>query len=150
VNHFVSRPLDLPDPDSGRNFSRADLIFEGVDHSGLSYTARVYLNNPDAGPDTPRDPELGYAGSYAIFGHGGCVGEDGHCDPTIRTTDAFDRRAPHPLEPITKTVTITEALRRVEGRTMTVTVVPIVPTADGAQRADVLEFSRIRLATYAG
>ena len=149
MDRFVSQPLDLPDPAVGTPFYRADLIFEGVDHSGPSYTARIYINNPDAAVGTGRDVRAGYAGSYTIFGHGGCVGEEGHCDPTARTTDAFDRRAPHPLEPVTKSVTITDALRRVGGRTMTVTVVPVIPTADGARTADVLDFQRIRLATYA-
>jgi tyrosinase len=148
VDHFTSRPIDLPRPSARGTFYRADLIFEGVDHSGASYEARIFLDNPDAGPDTPRDPEHGYAGSYTIFGHGGCVGEEGHCDPGTRTTDAFDLRPPHPLEPITKTVPITEALRATTGETMTVTVVPVVPHPDGARTEDVLDFERIRLATY--
>ncbi len=148
MDRFTSRPLDLPGPAAREAFYRADLIFEGVDHSGPSYEARIFLNNPEAGPDTPRDADSGYAGSFTIFGHGGCVGEEGHCDPATRTTDAFDLRAPHPLEPITKTVQITRALRGTGGETMTVTVVPVVPHADGARTEDVLEFARIRLATY--
>ena len=56
----------------------------------------------------------------------------------MRTTDAFDLRAPHPLEPITKTVTITRALAAADGDSMTVTVVPVVPHPEGARTDDVL------------
>jgi len=150
VDRFTSQPLDLPATSARGTFYRADLIFEGVDHSGASYEARIFLNNTDAGPDTPRDPDNGYAGSYTIFGHGGCVGEEGHCDPATRTTDAFDMRPPHPLVPITKTVSITKALQATGGDSMTVTVVPVVPHPDGARSDDVLDFQRIRLATYEG
>jgi tyrosinase len=148
MDRFTSQPIDLPAPSARATFNRADLIFEGVDHSGRSYEARIFLNNPDAGPDSPMDATSGYAGSYTVFGHEGCVGEEGHCDPTRRTTDAFDIRAPHPLEPVTKTVPITRALRATGGETMTVTVVPVVPHADGPKAEDLLHFERIRLATY--
>jgi len=148
MEHFSSQPIDLPAPAVRSTVYRADLIFEGVDHSGPSYEARIFLDNPDAGPDTPRESGSGYAGSYTIFGHGGCVGEVGHCEPSARTTDAFDLRAPHPLEPVTKTVTITRALRAAQGDSVTVTVVPVVPHPDGARSEDVLDFRRIRLATY--
>jgi hypothetical protein len=148
MDRYVSRPIDLPRTEGGAAYYRADLIFEGVDHSGPSYEARIFINNPDAGPDTDRDEASGYAGSYTIFGHGGCVGEEGHCEPTERTTDAFDMRAPHPLEPLTKVVTITGALHRTGGPNMTVTVVPVVPDHEGPKAADVLEFDRVRLATY--
>jgi hypothetical protein len=148
VDRFTSAPIDLPAPSARTSFNRADLIFEGVDHSGRSYEARIFLDNPDAGPDTAMDAASGYAGSYTVFGHDGCVGEEGHCDPARRTTDAFDIRAPHPLEPVTKTVTITRALHATAGDTMTVTVVPVVPHADGTRAEDVLQFERIRLATY--
>ena len=67
------RPLDLPGPDLP--FSRADLIFYGVDHSGGSYEGRVFLNAPqrlarDADIDHPS-----YVGSFHVFGHIGCAGD---------------------------------------------------------------------------
>src|SRR5690242_17965704 len=61
-------------------FSRADLVFEGVDHAGVSYEGRIFLNNEGADEKTPKTPSNGYAGSYHIFGHGGCFGDVGHCD----------------------------------------------------------------------
>ena len=143
---FVSDPLDLPPREP--SFYRADLIFYGVDHSGSSYEARVYLDLPEADADTGREHPA-YAGSFHIFGHGGCFGDEGHCLLPEGPPDPFDLRPAHQLTPATKTVTVTDALRQVladEARAqMTVTVVAVTP---GDRGNDVLEFSRLRLATY--
>src|SRR5690349_17602205 len=61
-------------------YERADLEFIGVDHAGASYEARVYLNNPNANSATEPTDANGYAGSFYVFGHGGCYGDVGHCD----------------------------------------------------------------------
>ncbi len=66
-------------PEEGR-FTRADLVFSGVDHSETSYEVRVFLNNPTADASTPRTAEHGYAGRFVVFGHGGCFGDEGHCE----------------------------------------------------------------------
>ena len=146
VDRFVSDPIDLPEREIEAEGGRADLVFYGVDHSGPSYEARIFLNAPDATVDTPReDPH--YAGSFCIFGHGGCFGDVGHCDVPDEV-DPFDLRPPHQLIPAAKTVIVTEAFARVvapEDETMTVTVVAIVP---GASRHDVLRFDTVRLLTY--
>ena len=144
VDRFVSPPIDLP-IDTEDTY-RADLVFYDVDHSGASYEARIFLNVPDADAGTPRD-HPNYAGSFHIFGHGGCFGDVGHCDvPTER--DPFDLRPPHQLVPASKTVVITDAFKRIVGphdETMTVTVVAFAP---GDTPNDVLQFATIRLLTY--
>ena len=144
VDRFVSPPIDLPE-DAADTY-RADLVFYDVDHSGASYEARIFINSPDADADTPRD-HPNYAGSFHIFGHGGCYGDVGHCDvPTER--DPFDLRPPHQLVPASKTVVITDAFKRIVGpqdATMTVTVVAFAP---GDTPNDVLQFDTIRLLTY--
>ncbi|MGY1636844.1 hypothetical protein ACI78V_09340 [Geodermatophilus sp. SYSU D00742] len=152
---YTSPPLDLVVPSTAAaaerpSFDRADLIFHEVDHSGPSFTARVYVDNPEANADTPTTAEAGYAGCFTIFGHGGCVGtDDGHCNPKARTVDEFDMRMPHPLLPQTKVVTITEALRRLGPVSqVTVTVVPVVPGQSAPELTDALEFGTVRLATY--
>jgi tyrosinase len=147
--------LELPELDEGEPISRADLVFYGVDHSGASYEARVFLNNPGADENAERDSTRGYAGSFVVFGHGGCYGDEGHCLPDQRHTDAFDRRPPHPLTPYTKTVVATEAIKRAisdAGTTeITVTVVPVVaePFEGQAVEDKSLVFSEVRLLTYA-
>ncbi len=110
----------------GTDFERADIEFEGLDHSGSSYEGRVFLNNPDADEDTETTLANGYAGSYWIFGHGGCYGDEGHCD--VQPRGPFDPRPPHALWPTRKVVIATDAVRKAaqDGSAMTITVVPIV------------------------
>ena len=70
----TSQPIDTTTLE--RAFTRADIEFEGLDHSSASYEGRVFINKPDADAGTPlNDPA--YAGSYFIFGHGGCLGDVG-------------------------------------------------------------------------
>ncbi len=147
MNRYVSDPMDLPEVDED---GRVDLVFYGVDHSGPSYEARVFLNNPDATLDTPRNAESGYAGSFNVFGHGACYGEAGHCDPQTELHDDFDLRPPHPLEPLTKIVIVTNALRNIEGDTVTVTVVAAEHSGEQAAESDALAFEHLRMAAYEG
>jgi tyrosinase len=149
MKRFQSEPLDLPTDRA--DVKRADLIFYGVDHSGPTYEARVFLDNPRANSETPRTVEEGYAGSFTVFGHGGCFGGDNHCAPVDRHSDEFDRRPPHPLTPQTVAVTVTDALARIQGEQVKVHVVTVLPA--GMEKfsgsTEVLACERVRLATYA-
>ncbi len=137
-------------------FTRADLVFSGVEHGGLSYEVRVFLNNPGATADTPRDPQnLGYAGRFVVFGHGGCYGDVGHCDVPDSPADPTDLRPAHPLTPMTKLVTVTDALRRVlakqpEGlQTATLVAVSKAPRRKDRGPTDALAtFATVELQTY--
>jgi tyrosinase len=145
--------LEVPVLDGGEVISRADLVFYDVDHSGPSFEARVYVDNPGADESTGTSVDDGYAGSFTVFGHGGCFGEDGHCLPNQRTTDPFDHRAPHPMTGWTLTVIGTEALTRAivdRGvQAIDVTVVPIVaPLYETPPADDPLKFSHVRLLAY--
>jgi hypothetical protein len=151
MKHYVSSPLALPTTDGQlAPFERADLIFYGVDHSGPSYEARIFLNNGDAGFQTPCDTDNGYAGAFYVFGHGGCVGDEGHCDIDDRYEDEFDYRAPHPIQPWTKIVTVTHALRAAGGPEVRVTLIAVATGFAEARETDALHFEHLRLATYLG
>ncbi|HXH37757.1 MAG TPA: hypothetical protein VNN08_03940 [Thermoanaerobaculia bacterium] len=131
-------------------FGRADLEFIGVDHSGASYEARVYVNNPKANANTQPTVANGYAGSYYIFGHGGCFGDIGHCD-IPQKQDAFDRRPSHPLEPIRKVVIATDAIKQAAAQSaeIHVTVVPVIMSwTEKCDLTDVMKFDHINLVTY--
>jgi tyrosinase len=132
------------------DFHRADLEFEGVDHSGVSFEALVFLNNKNADARTAKTPANGYAGSFHIFGHGGCFGDVGHCE-VQGLPRHYDPRPAHPLTPARKIVVATDAIRRAlrKGKSMTVTVVPVVTS--GTSRCDfenVLKFDRVFVVTY--
>jgi hypothetical protein len=137
-----------------RDFRRADLVFEGVDHAGPSYEGRVFLNNPDADADTPRTLEQGYAGSFHVFGHGFCFGDAGHCEVNDRGKDPYDLRLPHPLAPARMLVVVTEALKYILDRDGRLRQVKVVPLAYG-HAADhdpdpegFLKYERMQLLTY--
>jgi hypothetical protein len=133
-------------------FVRADLVFDGLDHSGASFEARIFINNPDADATTEMTAQNRYAGRFHIFGHGGCFGDTGHCE--VRGVPRpYDPRPAHPLTPMRKVVIATEALRREirrSGKGLTLTIVPIVHS--GTERCDyenVLKFDRVSVVTYA-
>jgi len=154
-DRFVTAPLELPSHDLAADFVRAELQFHGVDHSGLSYEARIFLNRPEADTETQTSEEAGYAGSFHIFGHGGCFGDVGHCDVPSEPRHANDLRLPHPLTPDTKVVIITEALKRLRGEgaaSVTVTVVAHVydpgEVPVGRDLTEPLLFDNVRLVTY--
>src|SRR3954451_18127432 len=133
VERYVSPALELPAPEV--DFQRADPVFYGVDHSGSSFGAHLSLG------DEP-------AGSFFIFGHGGCFGDIGHCD-IPQQVDRFDLRPPHQLLPATRVVTVTEQIRRLVAagtRTVPVTIVAVTP---GNRSNRVLEFDTVRLLSYA-
>lgn len=133
-----------------RDFARADIVFEDVDHSGASFEARVFLNNPDANENTEKALESGYAGSFHIFGHGGCFGDDeNHCE--VRTRRPYDPRPAHPLTPARKVVIATDAVRRAleQDDTATITVVPILLSlTEKSDTENVLKFKQVAIISY--
>lgn len=145
VEKFTTEPIELPP--AGHSFERSDLIFYGLDHSGASFEARVFMDPRGVG----RDADAGhraYVGSFFILGHGGCFGDVGHCDiPAAR--DEFDLRPPHQLEPATRIVTVTDQLTAMLQHGLTEAKVTVVAHTEGRASNDVLSFNTIRLATYA-
>jgi hypothetical protein len=151
MNRFYAQEIQLSPGVAAGGFTRADLVFYGVEHRGPSFEARVFLNEPGADVDTELSLERGYAGSFVIFGHGGCFGDSGHCEVPSGPRDPFDTRPPHGMTPLTKLVEITDALLRArEGdhTTIDVTVVPVLPGKERARAEDVLFFTDVQLLAY--
>jgi hypothetical protein len=147
MDRFISAPIVNPARQGAPAFARADLVFYGVDHSGPSFEARIYFNNSKVDESTSRaDPT--FAGSFTVFGHAGCAGDVGHCDVPSAPRDVFDRRAPHPLTPQTKTVIVTDTLHRVTDEKLVISVVAVRPGPTGAQTVDALQFQRFSLLTF--
>lgn len=144
---FTARALSTAMLDA--NVTRADIEFLGVDHAGSSYEGRVYVNNPDADETTEQSARAGYVGSYHVFGHGGCLGDPGHCD--VRPLDDFDPRRGHPLTRARKVVIGNDVLRDALVRDdVTVTIVPLIrsPRKDGEKEDDVVKVDVVRIVTY--
>lgn len=150
----VSAPVTMSLRAPSGGFRRADLEFHGVDHSRSSFTARLFFNHPAANASTPTDNDHGYAGCFHIFGHGGCAGDENHCEvPNERRP--HDLRPEHQLAAISKRVVVTDALRRAlqAGPDLTVTVVTVlreelVSSYGEALTTDLLHFDRVDLLTY--
>jgi hypothetical protein len=147
MDRFVSTPITLTPGQAQRRFHRADIVFYDVDARGASFVARVFLDAQGDPPDTSPSREAGYAGFFCIFGHGGCFGDEGHCD-VPSTRDPFDLGPPHALTPQIKLVDITTQLTTMTADAIVVTVLPVSPSASGPLLIDALEFSSLQLLTY--
>jgi hypothetical protein len=140
-------PVDFAGPD--HRYVRADLEISGIYHGEASYEGRIFLNNPTANEKTAKSLANGYAGSYHVFGHGGCLGDVGHCE--VNERGPYDHRYPHPLVPADKRVIVTNALREIAktAKSVTVTVVPVVTAANELCDAEnVFRCEDLRFVTY--
>ncbi len=155
--NLKSLRFDLERPAPG--FYRADIEFHGVDHSGASLEVRVFVDNADANALTAMEPGQGYVDSFYIFGHGGCFGDDGHCEIPAGPRRPNDLRPQHQLTPMDVRVVATETLRaaaeRPDGSKLTVTVVPVIEPEDASDYKntdllnDPLSIQQAELITYA-
>ena len=147
--YTTPRPFAVPVRDGRPSFARADLRFLGVSHRGESYEGRVYLDNPEATPATGKDADAGYAGSFHVFGHGPCFGDEGHCDAPAGPIHPFDHREPHALHSKLFAVSITEALKSAVTSEKTEVGVTVVPTNGRDESVgELLSFERVGLVTY--
>ena len=110
ANTYTSKPVSIDFAGTNHRFSSADLEILGIDHSQSSYEGRIFFNNSKANAGTPKTLDHGYAGSFYIFGHGGCYGDVGHCE-IHQPLDSYDFRDPNPLLPTLARVTVTDALK---------------------------------------
>lgn len=148
---FTTKPIPIEFAGPEHRFVRADIEIDGIYHGEASYNGLIFLNRPDADATTPRDATNGYAGRFSIFGHGGCLGDPGHCDVDERERDPFDFRQPHPLTLASKRITVTGALKEIAKMhaTVTITVVPIVTASNRlCDPKDVFRCKDIRILTY--
>lgn len=151
ANTYTSKPVPIDFAGPEHRYIRSDLEIYGIYHGGPSYEGRIFLNNPKADQTTARTRENGYAGSFYIFGHGGCLGDPGHCEVNEEKREEYDFRPPHPLTPAKKKVTVTDTLRAIAktNKTATITVVPVVTaTNELCDDVDVFRFESMRFVSY--
>jgi tyrosinase len=149
VDRYISPTLNVPVPSEVYEHDRVDLELHGVDHSAGSYSVRVFLNSPEADATTPINGNSQYAGSFYIFGHGPCLGDEGHCDIRTGPINPYDLRPAHPLTPQYHRLPITSALRQLrDGTTFTATLVVVANRAGYYEAADLLAFQRLSVVAY--
>jgi len=128
------------------DFRSADFEVGGIKHTGSSYEGLVYINNPAADAGTGKDVQAGYAGSFNVFGHGGCFGAEGHCDaPHERRR--FDNRPLARAIRMKKRVSITEALRSAARSSSEIRFTIVARTSDPSPEG-VLDVKRLSIVTY--
>jgi hypothetical protein len=142
-------PIDFAGPDHRSN--RIDLEIHGIFHGEASYEGRIFFNNPNADRNTPKTPENGYAGSFHILGHGGCLGDVGHCEVNEDSREPYDFRPPHPLTPAVKRVKVTRMLQDIAktNKEVVITIVPVVTAANElCDTENVFRCEQMRFVSY--
>lgn len=148
--------LDIED---WNEIKRADLVFEDVVTVGPSFMVYVFFNNKKADADTVRTAGNGYAGRFLVFGHGDCIGAEGHCGSHAQIVQRGGMSAiasrEHPTKPQKKLLTVTNALDRVMRRyakglhTITLITQNHAPIrADRRLQSGLLKCKRVSLRTY--
>jgi len=148
---FTPRPVSIDFATPEHRLTRIDLEIRGIFHGEASYEGRIFFNNPKADHDTPRDREHGYAATFYIFGHGGCLGDPGHCEVNEDARESYDYRAPHPLTLASKSVTVTDVVRDLArtNKEATITIVPVITAANELCDTDnVFRCQDMRLISY--
>lgn len=157
VEHIAMR-FDL-NIEEWETITRADLVFEDLSTIGSSYALRVFFNNKKATAETERTAKNGYAGRLTIFGHGDCLGSEGHCSSVSKVDVRLDAPAmpllQHPTAPMKRILTVTPALDRVMRRYSkglhTVTLVTVLQAPLRRNRkpmSGLLKCRRVSLRTY--
>ncbi|HEY2141234.1 MAG TPA: hypothetical protein VGG98_04135 [Solirubrobacteraceae bacterium] len=150
MDRYVSPPLTVPPPAKHSTYDHVDLELHGLDHSGESFAVRAFVNDTEATAQTPTEGNPAYAGSFYVFGHGPCLGDEGHCEVPPGPVSPYDFRDPHPLTPQYQSLPITDTLRaRAGGESkFTVTLVPVANRGGKPEGADLLYFGRLGLIAY--
>jgi hypothetical protein len=149
MDRYVSPALQVPAHNELSDHDRIDLELRGVDHSAGSYAIRVFVNDSGADAETMLDGNVGYAGSFYIFGHGPCLGDEGHCDVRAGPINPYDYRLPHQLTRQYHRLQITDAIRRGgEGATFTVTLVAVENRDGQPSSSHLMAFKRLSVVAY--
>ena len=108
----------------------------------------MFLNKPEANENTPLTVANGYVGSYFVFGHGGCLADEGHCD--IHERSEFDFRPPDHNEPFDYYLTITDQIKELGkgAEEFTVNIVPILAGDSELLDNNVVAMKSISIVSY--
>ncbi|HEV7586878.1 MAG TPA: tyrosinase family protein [Longimicrobium sp.] len=131
-------------------FDHARMRLHNTQRTEGSYEVRVFFNQPDASDKTATDDNPSYGGSFYLFGHGTCIGDEGHCDVVARREG--DQRPPHHYTPQNLTFDVTDAVKTLaksRKKRGDVSVSFVVLDAAGEPAApDEFAFEGVSLETY--
>ena len=146
MQRWTSEPLRLPVRYD--RLATAHLEFQRTRVSGPTFTVYTFLNAGDPPEDANREHER-FAAAFTVFAYGDCWGADGHCDWKRDRLTAFDRRPEHHLQPVTYTLDVTDAVRRLdEEECARIEVTVHAAHLTDREATDVLRFERLALYAY--
>src|SRR5205807_12925 len=102
-----SRRARLPEIQFSGDITAMSIGF-GLNGSGCT---RVFLNEPDAGPDTATRGNDHFVTQVATFS-GDCIGGPGHCDVPPESRRKYDIRPRHHKTPGNFRIDVTESIRK--------------------------------------
>lgn len=111
MTRVVTEPTDVhQDVISGHK--KAVVRLHQVHRPVLSHYIRVFINDPNADHSTTIENNDHYAGFMGRFGHGDCIGGEGHCDLPPAVKHKYDMRPRHHNTPTNHNVDITETVQK--------------------------------------
>lgn len=123
LGSFRSASAQLPSALLQNGFAAAELQLHNVRYPRESFVLHVLLNSEDDATRalSPQNPH--YAGMVPFFGHGECVGGEGHCDVPAQPRSRFDLRRPHKMTPFEMALDVTPAIKKLSPEELRVTFV---------------------------
>jgi len=142
VARFVSKLVDVSD-NTRAAFRTAEVRLHRVPQLPRSCFVRVFLNLPDADANTPLDHN-NYAGYFAVFGHGECIGGPGHCAVPVR--GKYDLRPRSHNTPRNHRVDVTKCARRLfDAGATQLSITLVVVGADYEEDRELLRLDGVSL-----
>lgn len=111
LSKFKSEPLGVSQT-SLENFSQAEIKIMNVVQSNQSLIVKVFLNLKNPDPKDRDEYADHYVGSFVMFGHGKCIGSEGHCDPPPKVARQGDIRQRHHNTPGNYRFNATDCVRK--------------------------------------
>lgn len=146
LEQFNQSPTQVTVPRQEKDFKTAVMEFHNVHHPRGSYEVRVFINEAEAGAQTPVDDNPHYAGSMYFFGSSKvCSGDKGHCDLPEAGRKKFDLRPPHHLTPFKMYHDVTTCLKKVGKEKPAVSVKLVCIDKSGQMLNDGMKFEGLSL-----
>ncbi|MCJ8290161.1 MAG: tyrosinase family protein [Crocinitomicaceae bacterium] len=95
-----------------KQYKKASIRLHNVVQPNQSLIVRVFLNMDHPEDDSHLKHPENFVGGFTIFGHGQCIGSEGHCDPPSRTTRTHDLREQHHNTPGNYNLDATKAIQQ--------------------------------------
>lgn len=95
-----------------KQYKKAAVRLHNVIQPNQSIIVRVFLNMDHPEKDSHLKHPENFVGGFTVFGHGQCIGSEGHCDPAPRKTRTHDLREQHHNTPSNYNLDATKCIQQ--------------------------------------